>query len=127
MPRVLIVDNQKFVRDALISLLAAKEPYWELSEAANGHEAVELVRKTTPEAVVLDIVMDGMGGVAAAYDIQAIAPETKIVFISTHYTVGEASIITHLVGTGAFVQKADTARLLIPTIKRLLEEAGQPA
>ena len=127
MPRVLIVDNQKFVRDALFSLLAAKEPYWELSEAANGHEAVELVRKTTPEAVVLDIVMDGMGGVAAAYDIQAIAPATKIVFISTQYTAGEASIITHLVGTGAFVQKADMGRLLIPTIKRLLEEAGQPA
>src|SRR5207302_9192217 len=127
MPRVIIVDNQKFVRDALFSLLAAKEPYWELSEAANGHEAVELVRKTTPEAVVLDIVMDGMGGVAAAYDIQAIAPETKIVFISSHYTAGEASIITHLVGTGAFVQKADMGRLLIPTIKRLLEEAGQPA
>src|SRR5207302_3486803 len=127
MLRVIFVDDQKLVRDGLRDLLAAKEPYWELSEAANGHEAVDLVRRTTPEVVVLDIVMVFFFKQKTAYEIQAIAPETKIVFISTHYTVGEASIITHLVGTGAFVQKADTARLLIPTIKRLLEEAGQPA
>ena len=120
MVRVLIVDDQKFVRDALLSLLAAREPYWELLEAANGHEAVDLVRKITPEVVVLDIVMDGMGGVGAACEIQAIAPETKIVFISTHYTAGEASLITRFLGAGAFVQKAETGRLLIPTIKRLL-------
>ena len=110
MPRVLIVDDQKFVRDALRDLLAAKEPYWELSEAANGHEAVDLVRRTTPEVVVLDIVMDGMGGVAAACEIQAIAPETTIVFVSTHYKAGEASVITRFLGAGAFVQKAETGR-----------------
>ena len=67
-------------------------------------------RRTTPEVVVLDIVMDGMGGVAAACEIQAIAPETKIVFISTHYTAGEASVITRFLGAGAFVQKAETGR-----------------
>jgi len=127
MLRVLIVDDQKFVRDALRDLLAAQEPGWELSEAADGHEAVDVVRKTTPQVVVLDIVMDGMGGVAAACEIQAIAPETKIVFISTHYTAGEASVITRFLGAGAFVQKAEMGRSLIPTIKRLLEGAGQPA
>jgi len=84
MLRVLIVDDQKVVRDALRDLLAAKEPYWELSEAANGHEAVDLVRRTTPEVVVLDIVVDGMGGVAAACEIQAIASEITIVFMSAY-------------------------------------------
>ena len=86
MPRVLIVDDQKFVRDALRDLLAAKEPYWELSEAANGYEAVDLVRRTTPEVVVLDIVMDGMGGVAAACDIQAIARKQRS-FLSAPITL----------------------------------------
>src|SRR5207245_1740040 len=91
----------------------------ELSEAANGHEAVDLVRRTTPEVVVLDIVVDGMGGVAAACEIQAIASEITIVFMSAYYTAGEASVITRFLGAGAFVQKAETGRLLIPTIKRL--------
>src|SRR5438445_13808986 len=41
----------------------------------NLYTNVDLVRKITPEVVVLDIVMDGMGGVGAACEIQAIAPE----------------------------------------------------
>lgn len=72
MLRVLIVDDQKFVRDMLRSLLTEQQPYWELSEAADGNEAVDLVRKTTPEVVVLDIVMDGMGeGVSTAIEARA--------------------------------------------------------
>jgi DNA-binding NarL/FixJ family response regulator len=123
--RVLIADDHKFVRDTLRALLTEQQPHWELSEASNGNEAVELVRKTAPEVVVLDIVMPDLGGVAAAFEIQQLAPDVKIVFISSHYTVGEASLVTHLLGTGAFVPKAETGRLLIPTIKRLLNEEGR--
>jgi hypothetical protein len=48
-----------------------------------------------------------MGGVTAAYHIRLVAPETKIVFISSHYTAGDASLVTRLLGGGAFVQKAE--------------------
>lgn len=37
MIRVLIVDDQQFVRDALRSFLSVQEPDWQLSEAANGN------------------------------------------------------------------------------------------
>jgi DNA-binding NarL/FixJ family response regulator len=56
---VLIVDDQQFVRDTLRSLFREQQPRWELFEASNGHQAVELVRKATPEVVVLDIMNDG--------------------------------------------------------------------
>jgi len=126
-PRVLIVDDQKFVRDTLLSFLSAQEPDWELSEAVNGEQALEISRNTAPDVVVLDIVMDVMNGVVAACGIRQIAPDTKIVFISSHYTTGDASVISRLVGAEAFIQKSETGRLLVPTIKRLLEGASQPA
>jgi DNA-binding NarL/FixJ family response regulator len=123
---VLIADDHKFVRDNLRSLLEEQQPFWEFSEASNGQEAVEIFRKTTPDVAVLDIVMQPMGGVAAAYEIRRIDPAAKIIFISSHYTMGDASVITRLLGAGAFVQKAETGKLLVPTIKRLLNEENQP-
>ncbi len=123
---VLIADDHKVVRDNLRALLAEQQPHWQISEAANGQEAIELIRENTPDVAVLDIVMEPIGGVAAAYDIRRIAPATKIVFISSHYSVGEASIVTRLLGAGAFVSKTDVARSLVPTIVRLIKDKSQP-
>jgi DNA-binding NarL/FixJ family response regulator len=120
MPHVLIVDDQKFVRDTLRTLFKTEEPHWELSEAADGKEAVAVFRKAEPDVVVLDIVMKGMNGVGAAYQMREIAPDAKIVFISSHYTTEDAVAISRMLGVGAFVQKAEAGKVLIPTIKRLL-------
>jgi DNA-binding NarL/FixJ family response regulator len=127
MPRVLIVDDQKFVRDTLLSFLSQHEPAWELSAAVNGEQALEISRNAAPDVVVLDIVMEAMNGVVAACEIRQIAPGTKIIFISSHYTTGDASVISRLIGAEAFIQKSETARLLIPTIKRLLDGTSQAA
>ena len=123
---VLIADDHKFVRNTLRALLKKQEPHWEVSEAADGHEAVEVFRKATPDVAVLDIVMDPLGGVAAAYEIKRIDPAAKIIFISSHYTTGQASVFSRLLGAGAFVRKSDTGKLLVPTIKRLLSAENQP-
>jgi NarL family two-component system response regulator LiaR len=120
MPHILIVDDHEFVREALCNLIKIDEPAWQLSEATDGKEAVEIFRKIEPEVVVLDIVMDGMNGVAAAYEMRKIAPGAKFVFISNHYTRAEASMFACVLQAAAFVQKAEAARALIPTIKRLL-------
>jgi two-component system, response regulator YesN len=122
MPHILIVDDQRYVRETLWTLLKTQEPDWELSEASDGTEAVEVFRKTEPEVVVLDIAMRGMNGVAAAYEIRKITPEAQIVFICcrNHFTFAEASLIVRLLRAGAFVPKVKLDSVLIPTIKRLL-------
>ena len=124
---ILIADDQRLVRDTLRSLLKYQRPYWEVSEAADGKTAVELYRKTTPDVAVLDIVMPVMNGIAAAYEISRIDPSAKIVFISSHYAPGDASVIARLLGAGAFVQKAEIGRALIPAITRLVDPGSQPA
>jgi len=123
---ILIADDQQFVRTTLHSLLKHRNPHWEISEASNGQEALELYRKTTPDVVILDIVMSPMNGVAAAYEMRRIDPSAKIVFISSHYTPGDASVIARLLGAGAFVQKAEIGKALIPAITRLVDPGSQP-
>jgi DNA-binding NarL/FixJ family response regulator len=119
MPHILIVDDQEFVRATLCKLIKLDEPAWQLSEASDGNEALELFRKTAPEVVVLDIVMDGMTGLEAAWRMREIVPDAKIVFISSQYTTRDACGMARLFA-GAFVSKSEAGRVLIPTIKRLL-------
>ena len=121
---ILIADDHKAVRDNLRSVLKEQQPHWELSEAANGKEAIELFRKIAPDVAVLDIVMECD---PAAYEIQRTHPATKIIFISNHYNVREASVVTRLLGAGAFVPKTEAVRLLVPTIKKLVDPTNQPA
>jgi YesN/AraC family two-component response regulator len=119
MPHILIVDDQEFVREALRNLIEIREPAWELSEAANGEQALEVFQETAPEVVVLDIVMDGMTGLEAAWRMREIAPDAQIVFISSQYSTRDACGMARLLDS-AFVPKAEAGRVLIPTIKRLL-------
>jgi DNA-binding NarL/FixJ family response regulator len=119
MPHILIVDDQEFVREALRNLIEIREPTWELSEAANGEQALEVFREIAPEVVVLDIVMEEMNGLEAAWRMRDIAPDAKIVFISSHYTIPDACGMARLLD-GAFVPKSEAGKVLIPTIKRLL-------
>jgi DNA-binding NarL/FixJ family response regulator len=122
MVRILIADDHKSVRDNLRSALNEQQPQWEVSEASDGQEAVDLFRKAAPNVAVLDIVMMPMGGVAAAYEMRRIDPKAKIILISGHYAPGEASLITRLLGAGAFVPKSDAVRQLVPAIQRVLSE-----
>lgn len=119
---ILIADDHKGVRENLRALLAEEQPSWELSEARNGKEAVEIFRQKAPDVAVLDIVMDPMGGVAAAYEIRQIDPNAKIIFISGHYAPGDAAWIARLLGAKAFVPKPEAVKLLVPTINRVLDE-----
>jgi two-component system chemotaxis response regulator CheY len=116
---VLVVDDQAFVRKTIRSMLADKTG-WILCEAQNGKVAVDLAKKKCPDVVVLDLVMPVMGGLAAAYEIGKIAPQTKIVFISSHYTLGQAAGLDRLFGAAHFVQKSEMGKELIPAIKKLL-------
>ena len=101
-------------------MFKTQQPYWELSEAESGKQALEMFRKAQFEVVILDIVMEEMSGIEAAYETQKIAPDTKIVIISSRYTARDASVVARLLGVNAFVDKAQAAETLIPEIKRLL-------
>jgi DNA-binding NarL/FixJ family response regulator len=116
---ILIVDDQALVRRTIRSMLADKTG-WQLREAENGKVALGVAKKNPPDVVVLDLVMPIMGGFATAYEIGKIAPQTKIVFISSHYTPGQTVGLERLFCAARFVQKSEIGKELIPAIKNLL-------
>ena len=115
---ILVVDNRRFLRHFLCSLLADRSD-WYVYEAENGEAALDRIQEVEPDVVVLAVMMPEMNGLELASKVRNLAPETRVIFMSSHLTPQEAAVIIRLFG-GNFLQKSDLGTELIPTICRLL-------
>ncbi len=77
----MIVDDHDLFRTGLRNLLE-EQGLQIIGEAASGAEAVKIVRELTPDVVVMDLNMPGMGGVDATRHITTLAPLTKVVMLT---------------------------------------------
>jgi len=117
--KILIADDEPLVRTTLRSLLTEKA-HCKVYEAADGQAAVDETQRVKPDVALLDIVMPVMSGIEAAYEMRRLAPETKIILMSSHYTPEEAAVLARLFGDGNFLAKSELGKDLVPTINRLL-------
>jgi len=124
--KILLVDDQQFVRQTLCSLLR-QQSHWEVYEAENGKAALDRAREIKPDLVVMDIVMPGMSGIEACDELRRLAPETKVILMSSYYTPEEAAHLARLFGDGNFIEKSATGKDLVPAISRALAHEGIPA
>lgn len=122
--KILIADDQELLRNTLRSMLA-KKTHWRIYEAADGKQAVDETQRIKPDVAVLDIVMPVMSGIEAAYEMRRLAPETKIILMSSHYTPEEAAALARLFGDGNFVAKSEIAKDLVSAINKLLPSESQ--
>jgi CheY-like chemotaxis protein len=80
--KTLTVDDHRSFREALRDLIAAAPGFVLVGQACSGEEAVRAVECLTPELVLMDVVMPGMGGIAAAQAIISRCPEVVVLLIS---------------------------------------------
>lgn len=83
MIRVLLVDDHRLVRAGLTSLLATAADVVVVGEAADGAQALEQVRTTSPDVVLMDLSMPVMDGVAATRALRTSHPDTRVVVLSS--------------------------------------------
>jgi DNA-binding NarL/FixJ family response regulator len=81
---LIIADDHRLFREGLVALLEGTS-YFVAGEAANGLEAVEKVLMTSPDVLLLDILMPGIDGIEAARRIGNAASRTQIVFLTDHH------------------------------------------
>jgi DNA-binding NarL/FixJ family response regulator len=72
--RLVVVDDHALFRSGLISLLGEMSEFKVIGEAGNGQEALELIRRTRPEVVLMDVNMPVMGGVEAVRALKKAEP-----------------------------------------------------
>ncbi|MFE7725192.1 response regulator [Streptomyces anthocyanicus] len=98
MIRVLIADDEPMIRAGVRAVLATAADIDVVAEAADGHDAVELVRRHRPAVAVLDIRMPGLNGIDAAAEIRTAVPGTGVIMLTTF---GEDDYILQALGGGA--------------------------
>ncbi len=80
--RVLLVDDHVLFRKGVEAVLATRPEVEVVGEASNGHEAIEMARKTMPDVVLMDISMPECNGLKATRVIKSEMPHVKILILT---------------------------------------------
>ena len=83
MIRVLLVDDEQLVRAGLRMILESADDVTVVAEAADGAEAIVQARRHRPDAVLMDIRMPEVDGLAATRQITALPDPPKVIVLTT--------------------------------------------
>jgi len=85
--KVLIVDDSKLARMAVIKALNSLRPDWTRIEASNADEALALIKQAAPDVALIDFNMPGKDGLALAAEVKQLAPQISLAVISANHQV----------------------------------------
>ncbi|WP_031034329.1 response regulator transcription factor [Streptomyces sp. NRRL F-5650] len=120
MPRVLIIEDDRAVRDGL--LLALRRQGHEVAAAATGEDGLQQLRSFRPEAVVLDLMLPGMSGLEVCRRIRA---HDQLPIIMATARGDDTDIVVGLEsGADDYVVKPVRARVLDARIRAVLRRVG---
>jgi DNA-binding NarL/FixJ family response regulator len=102
--RVLVVDDQAPFRIAARAVVRATAGFEVVGEATSGEEAVDQAGAVSPDLVLMDINMEGIGGIEATRRITEAHPAIRVVLLST-YDAEDLPDDARRCGAAAYVHK----------------------
>ena len=120
--RILIVEDEVSVRNAVRTFLEHHSPFEVCGEAVNGVEAVEKAAALHPDLIILDLSMPEMNGVEVATLLRIRMPHIPII-VYTMFDDVLGKSLTATLGIAAIVSKPDGLARLLARIKALLDPA----
>jgi DNA-binding NarL/FixJ family response regulator len=116
--RILVVEDYEPLRRLVCSLLQLNH-LQVVGEASDGLEAVQNADLLQPDLIILDLSLPKLNGLEAARQLQKVAPEARIIFLSDETSPEVASEAFNL-GAAAYIHKLQTYNELLPAIERVL-------
>lgn len=115
---ILLADDHVMFRRGIRGLLQGIKDVEVVGEASNGFELIELLKKTTPQLVILDISMPNLRGLEATREIKIINSDIKVLILTMHK---DQEYLYHAFAAGAegYLLKEDADSELISAIDTL--------
>lgn len=111
--RVLVVDDQPRARQSLKALLATAPEIGAVEEAEGAAEAVDLIRDSSPDVILMDVRMPGMDGLMATRIIKELKPDVNLVVLSLYPEYREEAFAA---GADDFIVKGGPSQELFAAI-----------
>jgi DNA-binding NarL/FixJ family response regulator len=121
--RVLIADDQRLFAEALEAILGGDDRIEVVGHAADGREAVRLVRDLKPDVVLMDISMPVMDGFQAAREIRKRNSEVSILMLTGSNSRDDVDR-ARTAGASGYVTKDRIAAELIEAIVEIQRRAS---
>ena len=121
MSRILVIDDERSIRNTLKDILEYEK--YEVDLAEDGNKGIEKIRSAEYDIVLCDIKMPGLDGIEVLERLTVLAPDTPVVMISGH---GNIDTAVDSIKKGAFdyIEKPlDLNRLLI-TIRNAMDKSS---
>lgn len=118
--RILLAEDHKMVREGLRGLLESQPDMEVVAEAGDGRAAMQLVQETSPDVVVMDVVMPDLNGIEATRQVVVRSPGVKVVALSMY---SDTRFITGMLSAGAsgYVLKDCAIEELVQAIHTVAE------
>ncbi len=82
--RLILADDHALFRKGLKKILEEAADLEVIGEADDGLNLLNLLKKMTPDVIILDISMPNLGGIEAIHEIKRIQPDAKILIVTMH-------------------------------------------
>jgi two-component system response regulator DevR len=98
MIRLLIIDDHEMVREGLKAMLTSESDFEIVGDAANAEQALELIERSRPDVLLLDVRLPGVSGIDVCRTVTEHYPETAVIILTT-FT--DESLVAQCIQAGA--------------------------
>lgn len=121
MPEILIIEDEAAIRRVLKKIITEENPKYNVTEAEDGLQGMELIKNNDYDLVLCDIKMPKMDGVEVLEKTQKIKPEIPMLMISGHGDL-DTAVQTMRMGAFDYISKPPDLNRLINAIRNALDK-----